>query len=344
MSRTAVFRADATPEIGSGHVMRSLTLAEEWLEHGGRALMCGVVPEGLHRRITDAGVKLITVEGERPLAEDAAATIALAQGSDSEWVVVDGYAFDTGFVSSLRSAGLSVLQFADGVTDLPYAPDVLLDQNLGAEHRHYNLSASGAKALLGIEYASLGRQFRDRISEKRISERASKVLVTFGGSDATNTTEWVLDALAGIEQLESVVVVIGVSNPQADEIEARCEGDSRFTCLTNVNNMAELMTEADMAIAAAGSTSWELAALGVPSILVTTADNQAPIAQTLAERGVAVSVGWTGEIDASSIKQVVESLASDQARRRNMSRAGQTLVDGHGAGRVVDAMLAHSKG
>ncbi len=341
MISTAIFRADARPEIGSGHVIRSLALAAEWVDRGGRAVMHGDVPDGLNGRVADAGAELVAARSDRTLGHDLEQTTELARRSRADWVIIDGYVFDTDYVSDLRSAGLRTLQFADGVVTKPFAPDILLDQNLGAESRNYELITEGAQALLGVRYACLGQQFTDVIARKRMPEIATKVLVTFGGADADNATSVVVDALKGVSELESVTVVLGVSNVHADAIKRSCAADSRFECVRNVSNMAELMVNSDLAIAAAGSTSWELAALGVPSVLVTTADNQEPIARAVSDQGAAVSIGWIAPDDVEKVRSKVEVFATDRSRRESISVSGQMLVDGKGASRVVNAMLAH---
>lgn len=342
MTTTALFRADAGPEIGSGHVLRSLVLANEWVDSGGQAVMLGTVPDGLHERITEMGVELVQASNSDTLDGDASETIELALARKAEWVVVDGYKFGVPYVNQLRASTLKVLQFSDGQLMEPIAADIVLDQNLGAENRNYELTTVGAKALLGIKYVSLGQQFRSLIVQKKqIAERATKLMVTFGGSDPDNYTGTVVEALIDMGEIESTIVVLGVSNQHSPAIIERCQDAPRFRCVSNVANMAELMTEADIAIAAAGSTSWELAALGVPSILVTTADNQEQIAIEMASHGVAMSVGWIDAGNVNSINKAIKTLADDRERRSEMSQAGQALVDGKGAGRVVDAMRTY---
>ncbi len=168
------------------------------------------------------------------------------------------------------------------------------------------------------------------------------MLVTLGGADPDNVTSKVVEALLLMkdEQLECVIV-IGGSNPHLEKLKAEIRNSkSKMRLAANVTNMPELMAWADVAIAAGGTTSWELAFMGLPSIAIVLADNQAAIAASLEREGVSVNLSAITDVAMGRIADAVKLLLNDPDRRQHMSRAGRELVDGLGASRVVTRMQA----
>jgi spore coat polysaccharide biosynthesis predicted glycosyltransferase SpsG len=170
---------------------------------------------------------------------------------------------------------------------------------------------------------------------------AKKVLVTLGGADPDNVTLKVIQSLqiVEVEELEAVVVV-GGSNPHYENLKMAVQ-DSRYPIQVqqNVTNMPELMAWADMAISAGGSTCWELAFMGLPSILLILADNQRAIAQKLATLNLAVNLGWHQDVTIEEIGLALRESIGDRPKRETMSKRERELVDGNGARRVVSEMV-----
>jgi spore coat polysaccharide biosynthesis predicted glycosyltransferase SpsG len=139
----------------------------------------------------------------------------------------------------------------------------------------------------------------------------------------------------------SCTVVIGGSNPNESSITATTERtDVSVDLRSDVDDMASLMAEHDVAVSAGGSTCWELAFMGIPNVILVLADNQRGIAEGLEEAGTAENLGWHEEIGREEIPNQIETLLQNDAQRLRMARRAQELVDGKGAERVLGKMLS----
>jgi RimJ/RimL family protein N-acetyltransferase len=197
---------------------------------------------------------------------------------------------------------------------------------------------------MGCHYALLRREFWPwRGWQREIPATVRKILVTLGGSDPDNVT---LLVIQGLLQLTAVpceaIVVVGGSNPHVESLETAVV-NTPIHLKQNVHNMPELMAWADVAVAAGGSTSWELAFMGLPTLAVILADNQEKIVQGLEQAGVVVSLGWYHNLTAEQISAEIGRLLQNPAHRQEMSQRGQQLVDGYGAERVIQAMTRQNR-
>lgn len=330
-----VVRADASPAIGSGHVMRCLALAKAWQETGGAVtyLSAEMIP-AVEQRLASESVAVRRIAGMPGIAEDADAVVAAARAAN--WVVVDGYRFAPDYIRRLKSGGLRVLFFDDDGRFEFYGADVILNQNISASAAMYDQRETFTRLLLGSEYALLRPEFLAETKTREHPNVARKILVTMGGSDPDNVTKMVLLALARIDMEFEARIVIGGGNSRIAELDAiagKYPGKLRLE--VNPPNMAPLMRWADVAISGAGSTCWELAYMGVPSMVIALSRDQQAIAQGLADREIAVSLGWHASLSEERISEALEHLLTDRGRRVAMSERGQKLVDGQGAARVV---------
>lgn len=335
-----LLRADASPLIGTGHVMRELALAQAWRAQGGGArFACAQLGGALAERVHAEGFALEAVRAAPGGAEDARATVRLARAQGARWVAVDGYHFGPAYQSHLRAAGLRVLLVDDEARASAFEADVLLNQNLHASERDYGPKAGGARLLLGSQFALLRREFVEAPRPAaEAPERARRVLVTLGGADPDNATERVLRALLALHDSElEIVCLIGAANPHAERLRALA-APPRLVLLEAVSDVPRWMRWAELAVSAAGSTSWEFCYMGVPVLALVLADNQAPIARSLAERGAAVSLGRASQTDETRIARAVAELIPDGACRSALARQARALVDGRGAERVARAM------
>ena len=340
---TLLIRTDAGTEIGHGHVMRCLALAQAWQDRGGSCVFAvageiGALKEWLSLENCSI-TRIAAVPGNN---EDLKQLLTAAQRVNPRWVVVDGYHFSAEYHRSLRETGHKVLVIDDDGSAEHFA-DIVLDQNAGAEETSYAQCKEHTKRLLGPRFALLRREFRAwHRWHREIPGVARKVLVTMGGSDPRNITKRVVEALAalGDRQLE-IRVVAGASYNKLDTLKSWVAGqDDRFTVVADPKNMPELMQWADLAVSAAGSTCWEMCLAGLPAVIMDIAENQGAIARELSGRGIALHVP-SSQATAETIVASVESLLLDPERRAAMSSRARQLVDGYGAIRVVAAMRAH---
>lgn len=341
--RPLLIRADAGPSMGTGHVMRCLALAQAWQDAGETAefLMASEAP-AIAARLRAEGMQVTPMTEAAGSAPDATHTASRARQTGASWVVVDGYHFDAAYQESLKQAGLKVLWVDDYGHAPPYCADLVLNQNLHAEESLYAQRDAGVGLLLGPQYALLRREFGEWREWHRLApERAGKVLVTLGGGDPVDATSKVLAALGeeSCKGLESKVLS-GPANPRLARLQAEArQASGKLEIFTATTDMPALMAWADVAVAAAGSTSWELAYMGLPALLVVVAEHQRCNAERLAAARVAVNLGWHGQIQPSAIAQALQALLAAREQRMAMAEAGRRVVDGRGAERVRTAML-----
>ena len=339
MSWKVAFRVDADAAMGAGHFMRCLSLAHACNARGGEPVFFSATPiQGLIDRVQDAGYELVQIEPDAPDLGVRAICVWASKNKRS-WVVLDGYQFNGAYQLALAQAGARLMVIDDFLRLPRYHADLMLDQNLGSEDRHYPV-ATTSRVLLGPRYALLARGFVEADSGGRAyPDRAGRLLITLGASDPVDATSKVLSALASVDMSEVVVtVVIGGANQRRTEVRRLAEA-SGYRVIEDATDMPSLMADADLAITAAGSTSWEVCRMGLPAITITLADNQRDIAAALSGAGVSVDLGWHDDVTVDGIQAAATRLIGDQGERERMGTTGQKLVDGQGSSRVVDAMI-----
>ena len=344
---TLLIRADASTQMGTGHVMRCLALAQAWQEAGGRAeLLAADLEPRLELRLNAERVNVVRLVAEPGSARDAQDTAAIGRDLRASWLVVDGYRFDATYQQMIKEAGASLLFVDDNGHESHYHADLVLNQNIHAREALYARREPYTRLLLGTRYALLRREFWPwRGWQRQIPGVAHKVLITLGGADIHNHTLHTINALRRVE-LEGlqVVVVVGTSNPHYHELQAglrACPFAIRLE--RNVSNMAPWLAWAEIAISAGGSTSWELAMMGLPSILVALADNQETAVHELAVSGAFLRLSKEDWDDAACLARNIDRLLCDREQRAALSRTASNLVDGYGADRV-QVILNHIPG
>ncbi len=337
-----LIRADASVTIGTGHAMRCLALTQAWQDAGGvvtfaMAESTPAIEERLRRE--DAG--LVRIEGVRGSGFDGEQLLALARARGPSWVVVDGYEFGPAYQRTLKGERLRVLLIDDIGRNGPYDANVVLNQNIHAQECLYRDRETWTRLLLGTKYALLRREFVSAYEPREVAPVGRKVLVSMGGSDPDNVTCRVLETMEQVvvEDLQ-IVVVAGGSNPHLASV-AELVAKSSHSCriLRNVANMQELISWADLAVSAAGSTCWEYCALGLPAALVAVAENQVPNAEALHVAGAAKLVAGGSQFPIGEMARLITGLANSVSERKTLSRTARTLVDGRGAARVVSILI-----
>jgi UDP-2,4-diacetamido-2,4,6-trideoxy-beta-L-altropyranose hydrolase len=343
---TLLIRADANVSMGTGHVMRCLALAQAWQDKGGSVVFAMVDPASCAReRLLQESMGILEISEAAGTNEDAARTAALARQHEAVWVVVDGYQFGAGYQQALKSAGVKILFLDDYGQAAHYCADVVLNQNISGEESTYNNREPYTQLLLGPKYCLLRREFSQwRDWQREIRPVAHRVVVTMGGSDPQNCTLRVMQALAAtaIEGLEPRVVV-GASNPHFESLERYASQNAgRIAVWRGVSKMAELMAWADIAVSSAGTTTWELAFMGLPSLLLASAKHQLAVAEAVERSRAGINLGWFSETDDQTMANAVRELLADGPLRKEMAANGRGLVDGQGAGRVVSVLAKRS--
>jgi UDP-2,4-diacetamido-2,4,6-trideoxy-beta-L-altropyranose hydrolase len=339
--RNLLIRADASPHIGTGHVMRCLALAQAWQLRGGDAVfVTHCSSNGLRRRLSDEGFKIVALKRPYPDPGDWKASSNVLAAHPGAWVVLDGYHLDSAYQRLVKEAGHPVLVIDDMAHLDYYYGDLLLNQNIHAEQLKYSCGPH-TRLLLGTRYVLLRREFWPWDGwQRKISQVANRVLVTLGGADRDNQTLKVIQALRQVEvsDLEATVVV-GVDNPHLGELEATTRySPFEIRFLHNASNMPALMAGVDVAVSSGGTTCWELAFMGLPFLTMVIAPNQKEIAESLAKTGIALNCGWFSSCSPEDLAENLTAMIKDSGLRKCFSQRGKKLVDGQGSARILDLM------
>ena len=343
MDPILIFRADAGQQIGIGHVMRCLALAQCWQATGGQAIfVIGEEASSVSERLLAEGIRVSCISAPIGSAQDAGQTAEIALQSGARWIVADGYHFTSDYQQHLKNSGISLLLVDDrGYPDRCFA-DIILNQNMHASEKLYPKRESDTRLLLGPKYVLLRKEFLKWQHWRRASrDLAKKILVTFGGTDPHHLTRKTLKAFKKIS-IESLQVVVAIGDNNSDYESLRSLVDklgAEVEIRPDVADMAELMAWADFAVSAAGSTCWELAYMGLPSLVIVAAENQLPVAEGLAAAGVVENLGWHADVPAQIISEAIVGLLQTSEKRRLMSHNGRKMVDGRGAARARKIIL-----
>lgn len=354
------FRTDASLQIGAGHVIRCLSLADGLRAQGAQCLficrthqghMCEIIRQRGYR------VKsLLTIKHQNqqnsPVhsdwlgtnwqtdAEETASAIACTK---FDWLVVDHYAIDYQWEEALAD-NYHQLFVIDDLADRLHSCNLLLDQNLGRKPQDYlDLVPRHCKVLCGPLYALLRPNFSElrpySLQRRQAQPNLHNLLITMGGVDYSNATGKILQALkfCSLPQESRITVVMGLAAPWIENVrKLAAKMPWQTEVLVNVKDMAKIMADSDLAIGAAGSTSWERCCLGLPTLMVVLAENQKLVAEALNASQAARLIPALRNFDAELILAIHE--LSKPENQTRMSFAASVITDGHGVDKIVEVM------
>lgn len=335
-----IFRCDASPQIGLGHLMRCRTLAYTLRQAGVRCIMVG--PKRDFRVTMDSETfdEWLTRPDWGTSRQDAENLEALAVKNFCDVAVLDDYRVDEQYQQILLKAGLRWLQF-NGKADKPLWADWVVSMSPDSDVRRYRLMQrrSETRLLLGPRYAVLREEFLQWRAPRQIKSHACQLLLTFGGGDDRGACLACLDALRQVDIFD-ITILSGGCNPQVASIQAWMKQNAthRVCLLLDDTDVARRMAEADIAVTAGGTTTFEMAMLGLPMLIVQIADNQRANAEAWERMGVAVNLGPLGSLNAGHLRDQLIMLAGDRKLRERMSLHGREWVDGRGAKRLVQEL------
>lgn len=354
--KKVALRVDASTQIGTGHFMRCLTLADGLQQRGVQTrFISRYLPEHLQSMLSAKKHEFMLLSGDQnnmcmdELAhacwlgvsqeQDAGDSTQALSDAHWDWLIVDHYALDFRWESILRRTAEKILVI-DDIADRQHDCDLLLDQNLysNMKARYENKVPAYCQLLLGPRYALLRDEFcqlHDRIKPRRRSVK--RVLVFFGGIDVDNYTGNAIEALSKMDLPDlHVDVVIGIEHPAREQIEADC-ARLGFICHVQTNRMAELMAMADLAIGAGGSAVWERCCLGLPTLTLCVAKNQHKQITDAAFECLLYAPKLEGEL-IFAIARHVDTLMENDCLRTVFSLNGMQVVDGRGLLRVIGSL------
>jgi len=357
------FRTDASSQIGTGHGVRCLTLADALREQGAECQFVSREHEGHlidYVRCRGYEAHALPKPGSSASVESGIAyahwlgvdwqTDAMqtchALGSEAlDWLIVDHYALDHRWESSLRSATKRIMAI-DDLADRQHDCDLLLDQNYGSSAERYRgLVPADCTQCHGPEYALLKPVYAER--RARLSARGGqvrRVLIYFGGgADAGNLTVSAVQAFQAPELAHlELDIVVGMAYAHLPSLEKLVALRGKATIHRQLPDLANLMAVADLAIGAGGATTWERSCMGLPTIMISIAENQRPACEALAADKINDYLGHVDQVTSEIIRDRFLSLQERPDLLRNLSERGMRLVDGSGIDRIIDEVRSLS--
>ena len=349
-----VFRVDASLQIGIGHVMRCLTLAQVLKENGANVeFICRKHKGSLIDKIRLNGFIAHELElfGEADVntslahshwlgatqQQDADDCIDILKAEKPNWLIVDHYALDEQWQKRLKPY-YEKLMVIDDLADRKHQCDILLDQTFGRQKEDYlAFTTKGCELLLGSQYALLRSEFakwRPYSLKRRRTLELKQLLINMGGIDVNNVTENVLDELklCNLPNDMNITVVMGGLAPHLESVKSKAMTlPYKTEVKVDVGNMAEVMANSDIAIGAAGATTWERCCLGLPTIQIVTAENQNTIAKSLAKNNAIKLL--------QDIKELSRMISDVTCWMKDVSGFAQQISDGLGSMRVVSEII-----
>lgn len=361
------FRTDASLQIGTGHVMRCLTLADSLRERGAQcSFVCRPHAGHLLEMIARHGHQVLAMTAlQKGVSSNQSITVhadwlGIDWGTDAietsqvlnnslgsepfDWLVVDHYALERRWEQEQRPYARRIMVI-DDLADRPHDCDLLLDQNLGRTAQDYSgLLPQNTSTLIGPQYALLRSEFAEHRIQS-LARRAQRpqlkhILITMGGIDKSNATGQLLDALKVciLPTDLRITVVIGPHAPWLEQVKAQAEHMPWPTqVLVGVSNMAQLMSDSDLAIGAAGGTAWECCCLGLPSLVLALERNQFAGAISLNNVGAAITLKANLPISDMLTPSLLTQLTP--ANLAQLSHAAAMVADGKGSDRTADRMV-----
>ncbi|MEB0093254.1 UDP-2,4-diacetamido-2,4,6-trideoxy-beta-L-altropyranose hydrolase [Pseudomonas sp. CCI4.2] len=346
-----LIRADASHAIGSGHIARCLTLATVLRNSGAQvSFACRLLPGHLLDRLAAQGWRTYglpaayaetsdagqNIEAALPWQVDIAALQQLLPVDERfDWIIVDHYGLDHQWQTAARQWGLKIAAI-DDLANRRHAADLLLDQNFSGTPEAYDpWTTPACRCLLGPRFAMIRDEFKR--PPVPIRAQAKRILVNFGGFDAAGETWKAMLALVDFHELE-IDFVAGTGNPKGASMQAMASTRPTWRFQAHTEHFAELMAQADLFIGAGGGTSWERAALGLPTVCIAVAANQRANAEALATIGAHLYLGPSEDVSVGALRDAIGVLLTNQGIRQSFAERSRQLVDGQGARRVAAAL------
>lgn len=349
------FRVDSSSQLGNGHVMRCLTLAQALAGRGERCIfICANLDGGRHLWLEAQGfpVLLINASDTHDEISDAEASAAKIVALDEKisWLVVDVYRLSARWHRQLRPLTERILVI-DDLCNRDYDCDLLLDQNFGSQAQAYQARGVALEqccvgsqfALLRPEFATLRRNIREIRRERNKKQQLNRLLISMGGTDFHNFSLRLLQSLETfIAQSDALVTVVVAANaPHLQALRAYISQQKNIELTVDAANMGQLMHKHDIAIGASGASTWERCCLGLPTITFVTAENQKLVATKLAEAGaICTWHGATEDITAlrDYLNRQIQRLSTDTLYYQQVVDSALAICDGTGVIRILKKM------
>ena len=355
---TVLIRADGSAQIGLGHIMRCIALAQGLLKEGCAPLFISKTLDGASSKIlSQYQIQFVSISDSLSEEEDAEATLCIAYEKKARLLVIDNYALGEKFRQRMKKAGLKSLVVDDIAEANTITADIILNQNMGAEtylEKYRAIASDAGQYLLGANYAMFREDILQRGADARSSRashlnelfigRKPDLIVTFGGSDVAGLTSVVMKELLNLTDLfQNAFIIIGPgmkNENQINDIQALALQSSQLVILKNPS-LADYMARADIAITAGGSTTHELAYFGIAMLIIQAADNQKLICREYKKRAMALVMNWDTP-QCALLRNKINKMLSNPDLIAQFSQSCMSAIDGGGVSRIINALTASS--
>jgi len=346
-----IIRADASTEIGTGHIMRCLTLADFLRNYGCNVIficqellgnLCDFLEEK-NLQVCRLSVNHLNHESFAQSELNQIISIINQHNLTIDWLIIDHYKLDFKCEQALRPF-VNKIMVIDDLANRFHDCDLLLDQNPYNNYkiRYKDLVSPSCLQLLGLDYLMLRSEFTSKsIPPKKQTAIAQNILITMGGTDSRNITCWLIEALEYLRIPLSIRIVVGPVCPHINKIKLAASKATlhEISVEQSVTNISELMLWSDLAICAGGFTTYELAFMGVPTIVISASATQLEAAIALHQLGITKFIGEFGNISMSSTVSTLSDMIFNSEKRIELSYSSKAKIDGYGVNRVVENLL-----
>lgn len=360
MANIIAFRADGGKNVGMGHIIRCLSLAQAFRRYGHQIYFFSKLDEGIEKVKQEnfEAIKLLSGEQQKEgffygdptcLSEEANEIILLLSTYQVDLLFIDSYNVTERYFSNLK-LHVEKLAYIDDVNKFPYPVDFVVNGNIIGEFLDYKKCDNKQVFLLGPKYNMIRPEFCN-LPLRPINKEVAEIMITTGGSDPYNVTENLLSILLQNKSFDNIRINVLVGSGFTDykDLINFKQNHGNVSLYSNsglpqdlpeieFSSVSTLMLRSDLAISAGGSTLYELAACGTPALVFILADNQKAIVEKMDELGYVMKLGWYNQLNEDLVIGNLLKLMNDFERRKEMSSKGQKLVDGYGTDRIVQSI------
>lgn len=320
-------RADGGSQIGMGHIMRTLVLAKELAKTNDVFYICRIdIPLSSTYK---SGIDMIKSQGFNVVTINEDNFIKELCDVKADWLITDSYDVNEEYFNITKNI-FNVTGYIDDMNLYYFNVNFIINQNIGAEELKYRVNFD-TKLFLGCDYTMLREEFRD-FNEKDVNSKVSDIMITVGGSDSDGITNIIYDYVKDLEGKFHIVIGPSFKKENIEQLVRLKHTRNNINLYFNAN-MVEIIKKCDIAISACGSTLYELAACGIPTLGLIIADNQKKIAYKMHEKGLIYNMGWYVDLTKNKIINNIKKISKLDNRKLMIKK--QKFINKHGVEKLV---------
>lgn len=329
-------RADGGTDKGMGHIIRCLALAKEFINHNVEVTFITKYCDSISEILNKNNTRAIYIP-ETDLYDELNIIKGIIKTENLDTILIDSYWINDDYLIKIKE-NVSLLISIDDNNLYNYPSDIIINSNIYASDLKYNLLNKNSKLILGSQYAILRDEFLN-VKNKEIHKNVENILITMGGTDINNFTPFILDSVKDFPY--EFYVIIGSGFEYIDEIEKKYKNMNNIHFVYNPSRISEVMNKCDLAISSAGTTTYELGALGIPTILITQATNQINSAKKLNDLDIMINLGHFSYISSKDLKDCINKITKNYNKRLNMSNLSKKYISKDGVKKIIDNIIQY---